>query len=147
MTVIRIKVIKIRNNEKYEEKWEITWTAIDLKPHGYVFVPSHRSNSYVACSDWFAYFVINDGLSVTITTKDLCKIMKTSGKWAFDQNIDNDNWSVWGYFSVDQPTSTCFKWHISISVYLQRTSGCSNSMKEGAALGIWMIYTRFEVYV
>ena len=36
-------------------------------------------------------------------------------------------WPVWGYFRVDQPTSTCFKWHTSISVYLQRTSDRSNS--------------------
>ena len=36
-------------------------------------------------------------------------------------------WPVWGYFRVDQPTSTCFKWHTSISVYLQRTLDCSNS--------------------
>ena len=38
-----------------------------------------------------------------------------------------DKWPVWGYFRVDQPTLTCFKWHTSISVYLQRTSGCSHS--------------------
>ena len=36
-------------------------------------------------------------------------------------------WPVWGYFRVDQPTSTCFKWHTSISVYLQMTLDCSNS--------------------
>ena len=54
----------------------LTWTAINLNPHGYVSVPTHRSNSYVACSDWFAYFVINDGLSVTISTKDLCKLSR-----------------------------------------------------------------------
>ena len=77
--------------------------------------------------------------------------IETSWRNTASRHRDNvhvyDNWSVWGYFSVDQPTSTCFKWHISISVYLQRTSGCSNSIKEGAALGIWMICTRFEVYV
>ena len=38
-----------------------------------------------------------------------------------------DKWPVWGYFRVDQPTSTCFKWHTSITVYLQRTSDRSNS--------------------
>ena len=54
----------------------LTWTAINLNPHGYVSVPTHRSNSYVACSDWFAYFVINDGLSVTISKKDLCKLSR-----------------------------------------------------------------------
>ena len=54
----------------------LTWTAINLNPHGYVSVPTHWSNSYVACSDWFAYFVINDGLSVTISTKDLCKLSR-----------------------------------------------------------------------
>ena len=65
---------------KNMRRMEVTWTAIDLSPHGYVSVPTHRSDSYVACSDWFTYFVINDGLSVTISTKDLCKIIKTSGK-------------------------------------------------------------------
>ena len=38
-----------------------------------------------------------------------------------------DKLPVWGYFRVDQPTLTCFKWHTSTTVYLQRTSDCSNS--------------------
>ena len=77
--------------------------------------------------------------------------METSWRNTASRHRDNvhvyDNWSVWGYFSVDQPTSTCFKWHTSISVYLQGTSDLSNSTKESAALGIWLICTRFEVYV
>ena len=57
--------------------------------------------------------------------------MKTSWRNTASRHRDNvhvyDKWPVWGYFRVDQPTSTCFKWHTSISVYLQRTSGFSNS--------------------
>ena len=57
--------------------------------------------------------------------------METSWRNTASRHRDNvhvyDKWPVWGYFRVDQPTSTCFKWHTSISVYLQRTSGCSNS--------------------
>ena len=57
--------------------------------------------------------------------------METSWRNTASRNRDSvhvyDKWPVWGYFRVDQPTLTCFKWHTSISVYLQRTSGCSHS--------------------
>ena len=57
--------------------------------------------------------------------------MKTSWRNTASRHRDRvhvyDKWPVWGYFRVDQPTSTCFKWHTSISVYLQRTSDRSNS--------------------
>ena len=56
---------------------------------------------------------------------------ETSRRNTASRHRDNvhvyDKWPVWGYFRVDQQTSTCFKWHTSISVYLQRTSDCSNS--------------------
>ena len=56
---------------------------------------------------------------------------ETSRRNTASRHRDNlhvyDKWPVWGYFRVHQPTSTCFKWHTSISVYLQRTSDCSNS--------------------
>ena len=42
--------------------------------------------------------------------------METSWRNTASRHGDNvhvyDNWSVWGYFSVDQPTSTCFKWQV-----------------------------------
>ena len=57
--------------------------------------------------------------------------IETSGRNTVSRHRDNihvyDKWTVWGQFHVDQPTSTCFKWHTSITVYLQRTSDCSNS--------------------
>ena len=57
--------------------------------------------------------------------------METSRRNTASRHRDNvhvyDKWSVWGCFRVDQPTSTCFKWHTSITVYLQRTSDRSNS--------------------
>ena len=57
--------------------------------------------------------------------------METSWRNTTSRHRDNvhvcDKRPVWGYLLVDQPTSTCFKWHTSITVYLQRTSGCSNS--------------------
>ena len=57
--------------------------------------------------------------------------METSWRNRTSRHRDNvhvcDKRPVWGYLLVDQPTSTCFKWHTSITVYLQRTSGCSNS--------------------
>ena len=94
---------------------------------------------------WFFYF--RKRKSAEIYMKNIHFLssserpMETSWRNTASRHGDNvhvyDNWSVWGYFSVDQPTSTCFKWHTSISVYLQRTSGYSNSMKEGAALGIY----------
>ena len=56
---------------------------------------------------------------------------ETSRRNTASRHRDNvhvyDKWPVWGYFRVDQPTSTCFKWHTSITVYLQRTSDRSNS--------------------
>ena len=59
------------------------------------------------------------------------RLMETSWRNSASRHRDNvhvyDNWSVWGYFRVDQPTSTCFRWYTSISVYLQRTSDRSNS--------------------
>ena len=51
--------------------------------------------------------------------------METSWRNAASRHRDNvhvyDKWPVWGEFRVDQPTSTCLKWHTSITVYLQRT--------------------------
>ena len=68
---------------------EITWTAIDLNPHGYVFVPTHWSNSNIACSDWLAYVVKDYGLSVCISLEDLFKVFRISEKRALNQDIEH----------------------------------------------------------
>ena len=75
--------------------------------------------------------------------------METAWRNTASRHRDNvhGKWPVWGYFRVDQPTSTCFNWHTSISVYLQRTSGCSNFHRGRCSVGIRTIYTRFEVHV
>ena len=57
--------------------------------------------------------------------------METSWRNTASRYCDNvhgyHKWPVWGKSRVDQPTSTCLKWHTSITVYLQRTSDRSNS--------------------
>ena len=80
--IIIIIIIMIRNIE-------ITWTAIDLNPHGYVFVPTHWSNSNIACSDWLAYVVKDYGLSVCISLEDLFKVFRISEKRALNHNIEH----------------------------------------------------------
>ena len=81
ITIIIIIIIIMTRN------MEITWTAIDLNPHGYVSVPTHWSNSNIACSDWLAYVVNDYGLSVCISWEDLFKVFRISEKRALYQNI------------------------------------------------------------
>ena len=45
-------------------------------------------------------------------------------KMSISRLLWGDRWKLHGEI---QPTSTCFKWHTSITVYLQRTSDRSNS--------------------
>ena len=80
--IVIIIIIMIRNIE-------ITWTAIDLNPHGYAFVPTHWSNSNIACSDWLAYVVKDYGLSVCISLEDLFKVFRISEKRALNHNIEH----------------------------------------------------------
>ena len=65
------------------------------------------------------------------SSSSLGRSMETSWRDTASRHLDNvhvyDKWPVWGEFRVDQPTSTCFKRHTSITVYLHRASDRSNS--------------------
>ena len=48
-----------------------TWTSVDLHPHGYVVFPLHRFDSNEARCDWWVQNVVNNGVTVLVSSKYL----------------------------------------------------------------------------
>ena len=63
---------------KYPKIGELknTWTAIEFHSHCYGCVPSLRKYPDVTCSDWLAQCLVNNGISVIISIKQLSKHSK-----------------------------------------------------------------------